>query len=192
MRYFTSDLHFWHTNVIEFCSRPWPDVESMNAGLIENWNKTVTEDDEVYMLGDMFFSGTQRSAIILKQLRGKKYWIMGNHDWGKIKKHRAVEFGIEWMCDKFCVRIGREDVKLSHFPYAGSGDHTEMERYTEHRYEDDGGWLLCGHVHQMWKQKKRMINVGVDVWDYKPVAEAEILKLIESEQAYEKEFEDKF
>jgi calcineurin-like phosphoesterase family protein len=32
-------------------------------------------------------------------------------------------------------------------------------------------WLLHGHVHEKWRQQGRMVNVGVDVWDFTPVAE---------------------
>lgn len=176
MRYFTSDLHFYHKNVIEFCNRPWSNVDEMNEGLIKNWNDTVTNEDQVYILGDMFFCGTTKAKEILKQLNGEKYLILGNHDWGKIKTHRAKEFGFEWIDKSFSLRIGNQlDVLLSHFPYKNAGDHTEgEERYAEHRYEDGGKWLLHGHVHTAWQIKDKMINVGVDVWDYKPVSQEKI------------------
>lgn len=45
---------------------------------------------------------------------------------------------------------------------------------------DDGGWLLHGHVHEQWRQHDRMINVGCDVWDYRPVAEAALAALIDA------------
>jgi calcineurin-like phosphoesterase family protein len=35
---------------------------------------------------------------------------------------------------------------------------------------------LTGHVHNIWKFKKYIINVGVDVWDYYPVHMKQILK----------------
>lgn len=178
MRFFTSDPHFWHKNVTEFCNRPWPNVEAMNAGLIERWNNVITDQDEVYILGDMFFCGTIKAKEILGQLRGKKYLIQGNHDWGVIKVHRAKEFGFEWVQrEQFCLRIGNQDVILCHFPY--EEDHTTEVRYKEMRPKNNGNWLLHGHVHTAWKTRGKQINVGVDVWDWKPVSEIEILNIIE-------------
>lgn len=58
-------------------------------------------------------------------------------------------------------------VNLSHMPYAS--DKTD-QRYQEYRPIDNGRWLLCGHIHEKWRQLGRMINVGVDVYDYRPVA----------------------
>lgn len=181
MIWFTSDLHFWHKNVISFCNRPWPDVEAMNAGLISLWNQTVQPEDTVYILGDMFFCGTIALREIMRQLNGKKVLIFGNHDWGKIKKHRLAEFGFAWGADQFCTRIGKHDVLLSHFPYLNEGDHTDEQRFQDKRYVNEGRWLLHGHVHCLWKQKDRMINVGVDVWDYRPVSQDQILQLIEAQ-----------
>lgn len=177
-RHFTADPHYWHKGVIEKCKRPWATIEEMNAGLIANWNAVVADEDEVYILGDWFFCGTIKAREILIQLKGKKRWILGNHDWGKIKRHRAAEFGIDFMVDVFCIRLGRYDVQLSHFPYKGSGDHTAEERYIDHRLEDKGGWLLHGHVHHLWQTKGRQINVGVDVWNYAPVSEHTLIELM--------------
>lgn len=50
--YFTSDTHFYHSNIIDFCKRPFKNVEDMNETLIENWNRVVGQDDIVFHLGD--------------------------------------------------------------------------------------------------------------------------------------------
>lgn len=176
MRFFTSDLHFSHKNVIGFCQRPWPDIDAMNFGLICLWNETVKHEDEIFILGDLFFCGTQKAKEILIQLNGKKHWILGNHDWGKIKPERREEFGFESIKRYDVIRIGEHRVNLSHFPYVG--DHTFEQRFLEERIEDNGDWLLHGHVHCEWKQRDRMINVGVDVWNYKPVSEVQLLEII--------------
>jgi hypothetical protein len=31
MRYFTSDTHYWHANIMTFCDRPSADVHHMNV-----------------------------------------------------------------------------------------------------------------------------------------------------------------
>jgi calcineurin-like phosphoesterase family protein len=41
--------------------------------------------------------------------------------------------------------------------------------------------LLCGHVHQLFQHllpDKRVINVGVDAWNFKPVSYNTILNLL--------------
>ena len=46
MIYYTSDLHFDHTNIIKFCNRPWDTADEMNAALIKKWNNRVNDDDQ--------------------------------------------------------------------------------------------------------------------------------------------------
>ena len=78
--------------------------------------------------------------------------------------------------EEFSIEIeGVGKVTLCHLPYAR--DHIGVERYADKRPMDDGSWLLCGHVHNHWKTNGRMINVGVDVWDMKPVS-IDVLKVL--------------
>lgn len=49
--FFTSDCHFGHKNIINYCSRPFDDVWKMNEKLIENWNKVVPVTATVFILG---------------------------------------------------------------------------------------------------------------------------------------------
>jgi calcineurin-like phosphoesterase family protein len=53
--FFTSDTHFYHTNIIKYCNRPFSSVEEMNQKLIENWNNTISEHDTIFHLGDFMF-----------------------------------------------------------------------------------------------------------------------------------------
>jgi calcineurin-like phosphoesterase family protein len=46
--------------------------------------------------------------------------------------------------------------------------------------------VLVGHIHNLFKHmlpEKKIINVGVDVWNYKPVALEEILELLKEADA---------
>ena len=80
MIYYTSDLHFGHANVIKFDERPFADVEEMDRVLIECWNKKVQDDDTVYIVGDICYRSRYTADWYLKQLKGHKILILGNHD----------------------------------------------------------------------------------------------------------------
>ena len=80
MIYFTADLHVGHANIIEHCSRPFRSVGEMNNRIMTNWNQKVTEDDTVYILGDMFYGDHPNVLEYLPYLNGKKYLTPGNHD----------------------------------------------------------------------------------------------------------------
>jgi phage terminase large subunit-like protein len=67
------------------------------------------------------------------------------------------------------IHIGDEPVWVSHFPY--KGDSGYVDRFVDWRLEDDGSWLLCGHVHEKWRQMGKQINVGIDSWGGSPVSE---------------------
>jgi calcineurin-like phosphoesterase family protein len=69
-------------------------------------------------------------------------------------------------------------VTLCHYPY--QGDSHSDDRFTSMRPVDNGDWLLHGHVHDEWKINGRMINVGVDVWDFTPVSLDEIEALVDN------------
>lgn len=192
MLYFSSDHHFYHSNIIEYCNRPFKSIEEMNETLIANWNEVVKPDDEIYYLGD--FSLAMRPVeLFTKRLNGKKYLVPGNHDRCHSFNHKKEEKKAEWV--KKYEDLGWDVLPeqlvlvtdpiytgtthtfaLCHHPYR-HGDARE-DIFEKWLPKDEGNWLLCGHVHQKWKKLDNMINVGVDVWDYKPVSINEILKEI--------------
>lgn len=172
----SSDPHFGHyTNeergVIQFCGRPWPAVPGtpeMNEALIESY-QVVGKDDRFIFLGDMFFrTRTDDMKKIMDRIPGEKILIRGNHDDRKSNK-KWMELGftavfrhMSW----FDERLGC-DVVLNHDPVASIVVPDAI--------------VLCGHVHQLWKTLGRCINVGVDVWDFKPITyEDDILPLAQT------------
>ncbi|HEY9713421.1 MAG TPA: metallophosphoesterase family protein [Chroococcales cyanobacterium] len=150
--------------------------------MIANWNEVVERDDEVYFLGD-FSLDFKRMKQVVPLLRGRIHLIAGNHDLchpchhnGSAYLARYVDAGFVDICESTFLPIEGEQVMLSHLPYYDIDD--EDSRYPEFKPNDDGNWLLHGHVHQRWKIKGRQINVGVDVWDYYPVSIQEIQAVI--------------
>ena len=185
MIFFTSDTHFGHTNIIKYCNRPFVDKEEMNKVLIENWNSVVKPEDTVYHLGDVSFMKQEESYKILKQLNGRKILIRGNHDKG-LGAMRAMGFDEAYEKHSITLKNGLE-INLSHYPYKQEyeNDPHVRDKLLRRSMSDDGKILVCGHVHDNWKVKKGryakqpLINVGVDVWDFKPVSEDELIKFIE-------------
>src|ERR1700690_2381531 len=78
-RWFTSDLHFGHNNIIRYCQRPFRDVHEMHNAMIQTWNETVKEGDEVYVVGDFSLSARYCKEF-LPRLNGTKILVVGNHD----------------------------------------------------------------------------------------------------------------
>lgn len=79
--FYVSDMHFFHFNAINFDKRPWSTVEEMNEGLINIWNERVTDEDDVWILGDISWSNNYDARCTYARLRGKKHWVVGNHDY---------------------------------------------------------------------------------------------------------------
>ena len=177
--FFTSDPHYHHKKVIEYCNRPFETVEDMNITLMNFWNNTVSNNDTVFVLGDFSFAGTKKTAEVLRELKGRKILIMGNHDYQN-RAERWAEIGFDEVYKNFTLEHNGFIFKMSHFPWKGAN--TDKRTYESQLERDDakGVFLLHGHVHNVWKQQGNMINVGVDVWGYKPVLIDDIVKLAEA------------
>ncbi len=78
--FITSDTHFGHENIIQYCGRPFANAELMDEALIENWNKVVKPGDIVYHLGDVAMGRSDNLSTIMARLNGSKRLVVGNHD----------------------------------------------------------------------------------------------------------------
>lgn len=185
MRWFTSDLHLGHVRIIDYTDRPYRHVAEMNEGLIALWNAVVDPDDEVWVIGDLAMGRIDESLPHAARLVGRKHLVIGNHDrpfsdpdrrdhW--VQRYLDVGGFTELHDGEVECTLADRTLRLCHFPY--EGDHGDEDRYPEHRPIDDGRWLLHGHVHEEWRQRGRMINVGVDAWAGQPVSEEQLAELI--------------
>lgn len=171
LRFFTSDTHFGHENVIKYSRRPFANAAEMNREIVRRWNAVVGSNDVIFHLGDFSFLGSERTTDIVGALRGLIVLVRGNHD------DRPERFFHTVMPhDRIVIRGAT--VRLSHYPYRGTEIPDDSRDYSDRQLENDGGWLLHGHVHEKWKVRDRMINVGVDQWNYTPVSEDEIANII--------------
>jgi calcineurin-like phosphoesterase family protein len=191
--YFVSDTHYYHQNVIRYCSRPFEDVEKMNWAMVRIWNEIVQPEDTVYHLGD-FSLALRPVEIFTPLLNGYKILIAGNHDWvhpsnkksrteEKAKNTRDLYLKFGWDEIHINHEIELQSIKFNmcHLPYKNDSTDTRFEKY---RLEDKGEWLICGHVHEKWLKKNRMINVGVDVWDFKPVSVEKLMRAVSDKRDF--------
>ena len=115
MIYFTSDLHFRHDNIIRHCNRPFRSIEEIDKRLVDNWNKTVKSNDEIYILGDLTMKGAVVANEILRRLKGKKYLVKGNHD-EFVEQNDFDSELLEWVKDYHVINYQNIDFILFHYP----------------------------------------------------------------------------
>ena len=173
MIYFTADLHFGHRNIIRAAHRPFETAEEMDAALIKNWNDRVAADDEVYILGDLSLRGPQYTMQILRQLKGVKYLVRGNHD-GFVDRSSFDRSLFQWVKEYhrlFC--LGRQFV-LFHYPIV------------EWDQAHHGSFQLHGHQHNAPSYNLRnaacglrRCDVGVDANGLAPVSMEEVISCFE-------------
>lgn len=177
-RFFTSDLHLGHANIIRYCARPHRDVATMNLELLAHWEARVGAHDVVYVLGDVAMKVDEATTALFAALPGRKILIRGNHDRGRRERYAAM--GFSEIVDHLDLRLANGvTAELSHYPFADPSPES-AQRFRERRPISRGQWLLCGHVHEKWRQLGHQINVGVDAWGGVTVSEDEVVELIEN------------
>ncbi|MGC3995174.1 MAG: metallophosphoesterase family protein [Propionicimonas sp.] len=198
MRWFTSDTHFGHANILRFePSRPWTDLNRMNIDLVARLAAPLHAEDEVWHLGDVALGHLDSNLPFLAMLGVPVTLVAGNHDrvhpyYGQraeqftgVYRDRCRLAGLVLTNTRLTLADGTS-VQVSHFPYGDPSvpgveerhGHQGADKFARWRPVDDGGWLLCGHVHSDWRQHGRQINVGVDAWGGQPVPEETLVELI--------------
>lgn len=158
MIWLTSDTHFGHARIIEYCDRPFANVGSMDAYLINNWNQVVKPDDTVFHLGDFCMGDPKK---YLKELNGNKVFLLGDHDknMSGLTKERLVI--IRPLNDEYG---NQRAITLCHWA---------MRSWYKSHY---ASWHLFGHHHGRLEPYGLSFDIGVDCWDFYPVSLDEIAK----------------
>jgi len=168
---FTGCEHDNHFNIIKYCNRPFKNTVEMTKRLVFEHNQRVKEHDTVYHLGDTAFYGNSKNGngkkidpiVYIDKLNGNHIFIEGNHD--RSGRNKVKTKNEQIILNQRGVRI-----QLLHDPL-----------YARIDYD----LIIHSHVHNLWKVKelfycgeiRLMINVGVDVWKFKPVTLDEILSI---------------
>lgn len=169
--WFTSDEHLDDQSIIGICNRPWSQAEEMSLGIISTVNDLTKEGDVIYHIGDWCRHGIM-NALRTQQLMSmykkgiQHHLILGNHD--RLPPFDYVEMGFTSVHTSLILG----DLALVHDPCVFD---IIKGKYT----------LACGHVHGLFKNVKEVVNVGVDLHDYKPITLEHLMNLsIEGRRTY--------
>jgi len=163
MHWFTSDPHFNHHNIIQYCNRPFDTVSEMNEILLRNINSRVAEKDTLYVLGDWCFATKSeyletakkfRRRIVCKDVR----LIFGNHDRPSLAEIFRTAKDLETV--NVTEDTDKQRIVLCHYALR-----------TWHR-SGKGAWHLYGHSHGTLADDPHALSldVGVDCHNYAPIS----------------------
>ena len=194
-RYFTSDWHIGSSHILQYAKRPFKNPLDAYCSLKENCMHHLKDDhgNIVFHVGDFLLKNTDRHDKKLgpdvndsDSLLTYEYCMLGlsneycrfvllagNHDDG-----HSCETDIKTMT--IDLNQNYRNVFVSHYPsthkyYYGPMNHgNQLFRVN-----------LCGHVHDKWLMHYDEccgvlnINVGVDVWNYRPVEDVELTEMLD-------------
>jgi len=156
MIYFSADFH-WGDDRLDLLRRPFTLPQEVVGTILLNFS-CITPNDTLYLLGDIALD--ENWIKPLRFIKGKKILIPGNYDRlsSDIYKQYFDEISeskqIEIKNDKGEIL----PLNLVHYPTKGIAE----------------SFNLCGHIHDVWKVQKNILNVGVDVWHYRPISEERV------------------
>jgi calcineurin-like phosphoesterase family protein len=131
--FITSDTHFNHDAIIEYCHRPLNHEELLfkNMGFLR-------KEDCLIHLGDICLGEYQSvHEKYIKTIPARKILVLGNHDsksWSWYMEH-----GWDFVCDAFRLKYAGKIVMFSHIPQPW-----------------DGIWEVNvhGHLHNLGREKE--------------------------------------
>ena len=173
MDYFTSDLHIGHDKNFIWQSRGFSSVAEHDREILKRWNSVVTDNDTVYILGDLCMSADEKEwNTIFKNLTGNKIFIRGNHDTDNKMIKYIKDYNMKYLGMAYLFHYSKKKkFLLTHYP-------TLVGNYKDPRFF----WNLSGHTHSQDKFQYsygNVYNVALDAHNCYPVSIEQIIKDIE-------------
>lgn len=168
--FFTSDHHFGHSKIIEYCNRPFKNKTNMDIIMIQKWNSVVGPHDIVYHLGDFTLGDIATLRTYISMLNGVIKIIPGGHDrW--VNEYHTV--GIIWSDSSRSISLLKplETVKINKKIFVLC--HYAMKVWDRSHY---GSYHLFGHSHGNLVGEKNSMDVGVDTNDFYPYSLEQVVE----------------
>lgn len=166
MIYYTSDLHFGHTNILKYEKSPFKTIEERDLTIIKNINERCNEDDVLYIIGDIALKYSKYVSDLIKLIKPHKWLIKGNHDRVFLKGLRKVEVPTFTISDYEVIDDNGRNVVLFHYP---------IFNWDGQKY---GYYHIYGHVHdkpQFQLNVKNSFNAYIKLHNYYPVTLDELI-----------------
>ncbi len=148
----TSDPHFGHENIIEYCERPFANTDEMTRALIQNINNTVSWEDIIIFGGDIGFLPDRLINNILYQINGYKILVYGNHDMTRTGQLYDLDFDEKHLM--LTVDYHNMTALVTHYPI------TELPA---------GLYNIHGHIHNRPVQDDYHRCISVEQINYTPI-----------------------
>ena len=170
--FITSDAHFSHIQPFVWEARGYKSVEEMNEEQVRKWNEVITDNDEVWFLGDGMMNDNVTGALCFSKLKGKIHIITGNHDSpARIELYKQLGFDIQ---DGKRLTYKKKNFLLTHEPMNPSNGRFKGWRDTIN---------IHGHTHQIsnfTEGSPLIYHAGVDSHNGYPIKLDDIIEEIET------------
>lgn len=172
----TSDLHFGHDREFVWGARGFKSIEEHDSEIIKRWNEVITEEDDVYILGDLMLGDNIHGIHCLSQLNGKLHILTGNHcTSARQKSYHTLENMVEFCGCATIIKYKKKQLYLSHYPTITSNMEANPHQAV---------FNLYGHTHQttnFYNGQPFMYHVGVDSHNCYPVLLDDVITEIKNE-----------
>lgn len=173
--WFCSDWHFCHQKEFLWKDRGFNSVEEHCEEIVRRHNSLVSDEDEVYVLGDLMLNDNEKGLKYIKRMKGNLHIILGNHDTGtRIQLYRGLP-QVKMVAYATIIKYRKAHFYLSHYPTLTAN------------YDDDKPWhknliSIHGHTHQtmnfMDENNPYMYHVGLDSHNCYPIEINDVMEEI--------------
>lgn len=149
-KYFISDPHFGHKNILRFERTQFSTIEEHDDFIVNMVNEVVGETDELYILGDVGNLDTAR------RIKCRCILVMGNHDNQTVARYKS--FFAEVYSHPIYLK---DNIVLSHIPIPVISNVLNVH----------------GHLHGSRLDSVNHLNLSANMIGYKPISEDQLYLL---------------
>jgi calcineurin-like phosphoesterase family protein len=168
MRFFVSDPHFSHGNIIRFERDQFSSIEEHDGflvGMFEKWASKCKPGDEFFVLGDW---GSLDYLWVMDGFPCKKVFVYGNHDRNEDEARFAEHFDEVHLYPYFLSN----KLVVSHYPVAVYRDTCNVH----------------GHTHRSKLVDDNHVCASMDVIGYTPVTDKYLTSVYQRLPKYDRRF----